>query len=172
MPRRRRMPKRSRIEVDDFAVGAGLFFDLDAAASDVEVREHVEAVRAWYGDHGEDWEREQAEQRPGQRSWAWWTFVAGRKRPAGEAEALRLLADAGHLDAQEVGAIFQREARFALVHNTAAADHPRLYGVGAVHGEPAELLAGRVLREAGYTPLPERVEELRRSLPPDLTNPE
>ena len=152
MPRRRRTPKRSRIEVDDFAVGAGLFLDLEPNASDAEVDAHVEAVRAWYAAHGPPWERDQAAQRPGCRSWAWWTFAAERERPESDSEALRVLADGGHLDAQEVEVIFEREARFERVHNTTAAEGLRLYGVGGIHGEPVELMGGRVLREAGYTP--------------------
>jgi hypothetical protein len=48
-------------------------------------------MRSWYAIHGGYWEAHEARELPGQRSWAWWSFVADEAMPESADELQRLL---------------------------------------------------------------------------------
>jgi len=112
MARRRRINKggRTSFAAHDL-VGGPLWF---WASSEEAAQARVDAMRSWYIEHGDSWEREQAEERPGTRSWAWWAFTVGVVDPfaLSDEEKLRRIVAGGHLFEFEAEAIFATAAHF------------------------------------------------------------
>lgn len=153
MPRRRRFAKSTRATFTDWDLKAGPM--LFGPIPDEEAAARVDAMEQWYvGEAGEVWEREQAEEHPGRRSWSWWVFLLGEQDPFAltDEEKLRRIVVGGHLFEGEAEAIIAVAEHFNEHFNSTDVNGRRTYGEGggehSMHGTSPQLWPARVLREA------------------------
>lgn len=93
MPRRFRFSKRRRFSFDEFDLALGpdrISFSRHGIVTPDQEQAALDEMRAWYEANGAEWEREQIQELPGRRSWAWWTFAAREAMPASDSEFTRL----------------------------------------------------------------------------------